>query len=178
MYCRAIKSGFAPAGRDTSELTALWSERPASKSGMALLTWKLTRRQGCSVLADAEKRLDFCQRQKTFLFDKLSRPAGLAFTQPPNAWVSGALWRWERCWSVKLTAHFRVEVQNDGRCTSSPPYALMNYVNALDNARKIALAYFCLSRGGILHAHQQLRSNAFEHKLLNKTIGSIITITS
>jgi hypothetical protein len=55
----------------------------------------------------------------------------------------------------------------------------MNYVNALDNARKIALAYFCLSRGGILRTQQQLRSNAFEHKLLfNKTIGNNITITS
>jgi len=74
-----------------------------------------------------------------------------------------------------LTAHFRVEVQNDGRCTSSPPYALMNYVNALDNACKIALAHFCISRVGILHTQQQLLSNAFEHKLLlNKTIGNII----
>jgi hypothetical protein len=101
---------------------------------------------------------------------------GSAFTQSPIAWVSRALWRWERCWSVKLTAHFRVEVKNDGRCNSSP---LMNYVNALDNARKITVAYFCLSHGGILHIQQQLRSNAFEHKLLfNKTIGNIITITS
>jgi hypothetical protein len=81
--------------------------------------------------------------------------------------------------SVKLNACFRVEVQNDGRSTSSPPYVLMNYVNALGNASRIAEAYFCLSHSGFLHTQQQLRSNAFEQKLLlNKAIGYIITIPS
>ena len=101
------------------------------------------------------------------------------FTQPPTAWVSGALRRWERCRSVKLNAHFRVEVQNDGRSTSSPPYVLMNYVNALGNARRIAKAHFYLSHCCFLHTQQQLRSKTFEHKLiLNKGIGNIITIPS
>ena len=83
------------------------------------------------------------------------------FTQPPFAWVSGAPWCWERCRSVKLTAHFRVEVQSDGRCTFGPPYALKNYVNAPDNARKIVVACFCHCRGGFLHTQQEVRSDAF-----------------
>ena len=57
---------------------------------------------------------------------------------------------------MKLTANFRVEVQNDGRCTSSPLYAFMKYVNAIDNARKIVLAYFYLYRRGILNTQRQL----------------------
>ena len=114
-----------------------------------------------------------------YFFCSASRLDRLGIYTASDCMGIGSALTLERCWSVKLTAHVRVEVQNDGRCTSSPPYALMNYVNALDNARKITLAYFCLSHGGILHTQQQLRSNAFEHQFLfNKTVCNIITMTS
>lgn len=75
MYCRAIKSGFAPAGRRTSQRRALRFERPTSKSGVPLIMRRLARHQGCSVLPDVEYWLDFCQGQETFRFSKLSGPA-------------------------------------------------------------------------------------------------------
>jgi hypothetical protein len=54
---------------------------------------------------------------------------------------------------------------------------MINHVNTLDNARKIELTCFCLSRGVILNTQQQLGSNMFERNLpVNQAIGSIITI--